>query len=646
MKKYIKIIFTGALIISMQSGCKKFLDVAPDSIGTIDYVFRMRTESEKYLFTCYNNLPFLANIHNDPGFIGGDEFALPYPNSATFNAGLYNIARGEQSIVSPIANFWDGASGGKPYFQALRECNIFLENIDKVPDLSDFERKRWVAEVKFLKAYYHYFLLRMYGPIPIIRTSLPIGASIEDVRISRMPVDSVTNYISGLLDEAAADLPPQIMNEASELGRVTKTIALGIKAEMLVMAASPLFNGNPDYANFKDKEGVLLFSASHSDEKWVQAAEACKAAIEAAHASGAVLKNYIIEPGERMSDSTRITMSIRTALTEKWNPEVLWGATNSMAGYTVQALSQARITSGDPGNIPTPPSTNESIHSMLAPPIHIAEMFYSANGVPIDEDKTYDYANRFTRIRKGTEQEQFYIKKDYETVQLNFDREPRFYADLGFDGGIWYGQGLYDDTKTWYLQAKAGQLGARLGASLYSVTGYWPKKLVNYRTDFGGNSGGYNALAYPWPMMRLSDLYLLYAEALNEANGPTGEAYTWIDQVRERAGLDGVVQSWATHSRQPNKPTTKEGFRDIIRRERLIELVFESKRFWDLRRWKLSEFYMNTPIQGWDIEQKTAQTYYRVKQLYTPVFTTRDYLWPLSERAVINNPKLVQNPLW
>ncbi len=645
MKKYLRILTAGVVILVTATGCKKYLDVAPDNIGTIDYAFRMRTEAEKYLFTCYNNLPAFGREGSDPGFMTGDELATIYPPGLYFDPGLYRIARGEQNVVNPFANYWDGENRGKPYFQALRECNIFLENVDKVPDLNEFEKKKWVAEVKLLKAYYHFFLMRMYGPIPVIRKNLPVSASIEEVRISREPVDTVVNYITQLIDEALPGLPEKIFNESSELGRFTKVIALSIKARVLVTAASPLFNGNPDYVNFKDKAGVQLFNPAYSAEKWQKAAEACKAAIEAAHAAGAELFYFDTPSGEIMTDSTKVTMNIRGAITEKWNSEIIWGS-NTTAQWWAQALSQARLTSGDPSSVRTPPSTNESIRSMYAPPLHIAEMFYSSNGVPIEEDNSYDYANRFTKLRFGTDEYRHYIKKDYETVQLNFDREPRYYADLGFDGCIWYGHGLYNDSKTWYLQAKGGQLGARLGGGLYSVTGYWPKKLVNYKNDFGGNSEGYNVRDYPWPVIRLAELYLLYSEALNEVNGPGGETYQWIDMVRNRAGLNGVVQSWAGFSKTPGKPTTKEGLRDIIQREQMIELVFEGKRYWDILRWKKADLYLNMPIKGWDIEQKNAENYYRVKQIFTPLFTTKNYLWPLAEKSITVNPRLVQNPGW
>jgi hypothetical protein len=105
-------------------------------------------------------------------------------------------------------------------------------------------------------------LFRAYGPIPIIDKNLPIDASIDDVRVKRRPVDEVVAYIAGLYDLAASKLPLTIQNEGSELGRLTKPIALSMKARLLVTAASPLFNGNPDYNSFKNKDGEALFNSS------------------------------------------------------------------------------------------------------------------------------------------------------------------------------------------------------------------------------------------------------------------------------------------------------------------------------------------------------------------------------------------------
>src|SRR5690606_9904075 len=153
---------------------------------------------------------------------------------------------------------------------------------------------------------------------------------------------------------------------------------------------------------------------------------------------------------------------------------------------------------------------------------------------------------------------------------------------------------------------------------------------------------------YPWPVIRLANTYLLYAEALNEAYGTSrsNEALEYVDRVRERAGLLPVRDAWSGYSSNPGKPNTQEGLRDIIRQERLIELALEGQRFWDLRRWKEAAGQLNSAISGWDIQQEAAADYYRENIVFSQRFTTREYLWPIDETEVLKNRNMVQNPGW
>src|SRR5690606_14110663 len=159
-------------------------------------------------------------------------------------------------------------------------------------------------------------------------------------------------------------------------------------------------------------------------------------------------------------------------------------------------------------------------------PIKIAEQFYTRHGVPISEDKEWHYNERFG-IRKATANERYYIEDGYTTSALHFDREPRFYACLGFDGGKWYGQNRFNDQDTWTVYAKKGQAASTIVQHAHNATGYWPKKLVNYQNSIEtGNT--YTKEDYPWPVMRLANLYLMLAEAGNEANGPSETVYKYL----------------------------------------------------------------------------------------------------------------------
>src|SRR5699024_4914153 len=142
------------------------------------------------------------------------------------------------------------------------------------------------------------------------------------------------------------------------------------------------------------------------------------------------------------------------------------------------------------------------------------------------------------------------------------------------------------------------------------------------------------------------DLFLLYAEALNEADGPSSNVYHYLNLVRTRAGLPSVQDAWTNYSKHPNKYKSKEGLREIIHRERLIELAFEAKRFWDLRRWKEALMELNNPILGWHVLREKTEAYYTPKVLFQQTFRTKNYLWPLKESTLIVNSNLVQNPGW
>ncbi|TMM30706.1 RagB/SusD family nutrient uptake outer membrane protein [Polaribacter aestuariivivens] len=634
------IILLLTLFFGLQS-CESHLDVVPDNAPTIDNAFTLRNEAEKYLFTCYSYIPKNGDINYNIAMLSGDEV---WKNNVAFpNMPSYLIATGNQVAGNPYQNVWDGTRGGGgannnyDIFDGIRHCNIFIENVsneNNVRDLDASERERWIAEAQFLKAYYHYYLLRMYGPIPIIDKNIPIEASTEELNVFREPFDDCVTYISDLLDQAAEKLPESIQDRTNELGRITKPIALGIKAKLLTMAASPLFNGNPDYAGFVDKKGRQLISTTADPEKWRKAADAALAAIQSAENVGSSLY-YFPQNQFNLSDTTLTKLSVRQAVTERWNPEIIWSNPNSgtvaLQYYCMVPLS--------------PDYTHTLAQKILSPPLKIAKMFHTRNGVPINEDKTLVFDND-TDLRIGDESHRYNILEGYRTARLNFDREPRFYANLGFDGSTFYkaDSPSLSDEDTWVIRSKLNDYSGSNAGVLYNVTGYYLKKLVDWRMS---NTTGNPYRTYGWPELRLADLYLLYAEALNEAEGPTADVLRYTDLVRKRAGLEGVATSWTNFSLNPSKYTSKEGMREILHRERLIELAFEGNRFWDLRRWKEAGEELNKPIQAWNFNGITEVEYYQILTLEQQRFVApRDYLWPISENTLLQNPNLVQNPGW
>ena len=628
--------------------CQNYLDIMPDNVATIEYAFRDRMGAEKFLFTCYAFMPAIGHPASDPGIMSGDEWwpqidQYWYASWGNFDA--FYLKRGEQNVDNPMLNYWDGARQGRGLFAAIRYCNDFIDNVFEVgPDLSYSEKMMWSAEAKFIKAFYHFYLLRMYGPIPLMKVNQPVFSGVNDVRIYREPFEECVDYIVQLLDEAIEDLPLTIQNQTQEMGRVTQPVAASIKAMVLVTAASPLFVNNEDLLDMKDNRDVYLFRRLSDDEvteKWRIAAQACKEAIDICAQARMDLYEFTALQYGRLSDTTKLVMTLRHAPMDKWNREIIWG--------------NARNTANDLQRVTLPylaSSWNGGWDSFLAPTFRMAELFYSNHGVPIDEDRDYYARSEWYQTDYAPEDHYYYIPTGQETAKLHFYREPRFYANIAFDGGYWFGNGRFRDVgegtpeeQPWVVRMKRGEPAGKVSSMRYSMTGYWSKKAVHYESTVSGTTPTFIRTSYP--IMRLADLYLLYAEALNESlPAPNAEVYQYIDLIRERAGLEGVVESWQKYSRIAQKPLTKTGMRDIIQQERMIELAFESKRFWDLRRWKKTIDQMNQHERKWNVDGTTAADYYNVQTLATQEFTSKEYLWPIRQSSIRTNSNLLQNPGW
>lgn len=642
MKRYILI-----LLVFFLFGCNSYLDIVPDNIATVEIAFNTRASAQKYLATIYSYIPEQANPVQNFAMVAGDE--IWYYGEKDFymnNETSLRLAKGMQNSIDPYLNFWEGKRGAYNLFVSLRDCNIFLENLRDIPGLDLNEKNRWIAEAKTLKAYYHFLLMQMYGPIPIVDKNVSVDASSAETHVERKTVDEVVNYIVSLLDEAikSGDLPDKIRFIHTENGRLTLPAAKAIKAKVLMLAASPLFNGNNDFIGFLNKEGKNLINPTYDAAKWVAAKDACLDAIQTAEAAGHGLYSFTdLLPIGAISPIVREELTLRATITDRYNKETIFGVGPNWT-TALQEWCQPRWTGDHSAEFG---STKKS----HAPTLNMVEDFYSVNGVPINEDKTWDYANRYSlvEVKDGmADDHKYYLQNYYTTAKLHTYREPRFYAYVGFDGGKWFSMETTNTEDIPFLNAKAGQTSGKSGTEIYSITGYFTKKLVNYENIITRTTRTIEA--YTFPIIRLSDLYLMYAEALNEVkNVPDAEVYEYIQRVRTKAGLDkgsDLVSTWAQFSKQADKPKSKEGMREIIQRERMIELAFEGHRYWDLRRWKLAGDYFNRPIRGWNIYAADTKGFYQVKNIYYRDFLTKDYLWPISQNEMLRNPNLIQSMGW
>ncbi|MDR1718766.1 MAG: RagB/SusD family nutrient uptake outer membrane protein [Dysgonamonadaceae bacterium] len=639
------------MIMASGFGACDYLEIAPDNVPTIEYAFNNRYNAQRYLYTCYSFRPAIGDLDYDPAMGGADE-TWQYISYSGFN--IYRtfaparVARNEQTVTEPLFNHWDGRNYGQALWTGIRNCNIFLDNIPNVKvDMIETERTRWIAEAKFLKAYYHWYLLRMYGPIPIMDVNLPISASVSEVKVWRQPIDDVVEYIISLLNDAIPDLPnaSEIM-ESSEAGRADKLIAYTLIADIRLWAASPLVNGNSRYRNMVDNRGVALFPQSEDPNKWALAVQACDSAIIKCEEQRKELYTQVEAHTLTQHPVFQLQSTLRQVIGDRWNSELIWGSTN-YSNSTLQQYVTPRILQRN-GNY------MNDLMPVWVPTLKMVELFYSSRGVPIDEDTEWRdnswYIDRYNiRPETPTGDEVYLIKQAEKTVYLHYNREPRFYADIAFDKGIYFGNGYYTFATAQYCNFLNTQWSGFNPGTGYSVTGYATKKLHGFTNSQTATT--HTVEYFPFPIYRLADLYLMYAEAVNEAEGPDGpnsaKMFAYLNEIRQRAGLEDVKESWRKYSTKPEKPNSKEGLREIIRRERTIELMFEGKRFWDLRRWdKIDE--LNDQPKGWKIEGETPDDFYKVSRVYDRVisFTAKDYFFPIREYDLYVNDNLVQNYGW
>lgn len=632
IKKYIGI---GALSCTLLTSCSDFLGVIPDDIATIENAFTMRTTAERYLYTCYSWMPTVNSISGSPEILCSDELWIlsggKFDTSAAFK-----YTTGGQNSNDPLMNIWDNRT-----FKALRDCNIFLDNIHKTPGMTDEEKELWKAEVKFLKAYYHFYLLRQYGAIPIIRTNLDPASDSETVKVERELADDCFAYIYELLDESETFLPDRYLsNDATMLGRIDKCILYATRALIKTTQASQLFNGNKLYAEMKNKAGVPFLNSEYSKQKWIDAAVACKAAIDLCDANGYELSQPKPISGKAYSEKALLEICLRNAHSSRSDDanEVIWRDTNRPCNTAIQSVSYPRGLHG------------YADYTELSVSSKMVDSYYTNNGVPINEDKNWNYDDRY-QLQKTVQADKPYLIPNRNTARLNIDREPRYYASLLFDSGYLLGNNNLNEPgqEVKMLYAESGGCGLVMPFA-YFVTGYGPKKLLHFESIFTKDK--VSIKQYAWPLIRLSGLYLLYAEALNEVSRDEAssqqidEILEYVDHVRQRAGLKEVKESWQNHSVYPDKFLSFAGRTEIIRRERMIELCFEGQRFWDVQRWMAGTEEYNHDIMAWNMYGRSAEEFYNPILVGQRTYSIKNCLWPIKEYSLIVNKNLIQNYYW
>ena len=281
IKSYIIIL---AACLPLLTSCSDFLDKEPDTELDMENVFNDKTHVEQWLANVYSAIPdcYDGYIFDLGWMILGDDATIP-ERYRQFGNQIIPMILGEWTPASDWnGNYWALLP------QRIREANIFREKAHALTDqdISEREMTYMKTECRFMQAYYYYLLANTYGPIPFKPDYVwPVSASRSDMMETQTPYEDVIKWCS---DEmlACSKILPARYSESQKYGRITSLMCLAIRARMLLFDASPLVNGNSDYANFVNANGEHLFSTQYDANKWRVAADACKDLIDKAEASG------------------------------------------------------------------------------------------------------------------------------------------------------------------------------------------------------------------------------------------------------------------------------------------------------------------------------------------------------------------------
>lgn len=638
IRKYIAL---GTIAMFSLSSCSDYLDKEPDDQLTLETVFENKTNMERWLAYIYNATPKFYN------YDGADAVADELAPSVGWES------QGFKAILYQNGN-WTSASGGvinywETFPMRIRQAYIFIKYAHALPNVTEKEVNYMKAECRFFIAYFHAVMAMTYGAVPIIRDATEEITG-ETLLLKQEPFNTVVDWAANELLETSK-LLPAYYDEDNKYGRITSIICLAMRARLLTFAASPLVNGNQDsdMVNMKNCDGVSIFDSTFKPERWKTAVDANKLLIDEAEKAGHKL--YI----ETIGDDVDAFQSYQNALMLRYNQgnmEILFPRTYDDAGYfdrqanprsmggagaigVTQSLVDAFFMNN--GLVPITGYTNDG-----ATPVINSESGYSETGYStVDESykTTWMYATK-----GGTEQETEHVIVPKNTYKMYCGREPRFYISVLYNEEYHWGKDKSNAKNKFANFFSGGEDG---GPSHDSPSaGYLIRKRVDPSAIPASSSGTYKKRQ--GVLYRLAEAYLSYAESLYEYSVAMGtytdnetEILDYINRVRYRAGIPQYGKG------ADQIPVTEAQLRDLIRRERRVELNCEAGiRFDDLRRWKEAETALNGKFYGMNALAKSTERdeYYKRTLYQTRRFIS--YWWPIPQDDIDKNTNLRQLPGW
>lgn len=540
------------------SSCNGFLDREEDSFIDKTATFDSYNQTKQYLTYAYTLLPDGLNRFSREAMLASAtddaEFAIESAEIQQFNNGSWNALNNPDDV-------------GNRYYSGISKCCTLLENTNHVNlDISRLDPDKqveyanslkdirmWRAEARFLRAYFHFELLKRYGPIPIVTSTLSINGNYENT--PRPTMKEVVDFIAKECDIAADTLeltPWRNVNDA--FGRATKGAALALKSRLLLYAASPLYVDFGDTNEANKPTDVAL---------WKSAADAAKAVID--------LNQY--ELASSYADLFKNDFQ---------NKEYIF--VRRYAANSDFEKSNFPVSFGGQGG--TNPSQN------------LVDDYEMLDGTPFDWNDPAKAAQPFE------------------------NRDARLGATILMNMAPFKGKKVATYPE-----------GADASPNPNATkTGYYLRKFLNEDVNIqtGGSSAGHVV-----PLFRLAEIYLNYAEALNECDPANPDIALYLNKVRNRASLPNV------------SALSQEQMRAVIQHERRVELAFEEHRSWDVRRWKIASSTLGTPLMGVQIERKPLGGYtYMPVKVEQRVFQPKMYWYPIPQSEVLKLKQWKQNNGW
>jgi hypothetical protein len=666
-KGYSVMKLTGILLTTMVLFSCNYLNIDQyiDEEMKLDSIFASKRYIEAHVWDAASRFPdegaIFGNGDNSmmytPGPMATDE-AFCLFNSGEFQGIAYVTGELNADNLGSL-NRW------KQYYQIIRQCNTIMARIDEASDWTNRERTQILAYTRFIRAYAYYSLVLNWGPVVLLGDEIPNNNEVmEYYDRPRDLYDDCIEYICTEFEEAAKNMlekAPSIM----EYGRPTKGAAYALVARLRLIHASPLFNGGSAARVYfgtwtRKTDGKHYISQTPDTKRWAVAAAAAKRVMSLTIDGLPAYKLHTVEADE---NTPPLPTNVSDPDFHRPFPE---GAANidHFRSYS-EMFNGETVMTVNPEYIWARNSPNLKSYTRHSFPVANGGW----NGLCVTQKIVDAYEMADGRPRSNPSQEYPYSETGFADAQKSFsgyrlnagvhnmyvNREMRFYASIGFSECFWTNSSTSDNTHknltiTYYNDSPNGKSGAP-NPNDHPITGYVLRKYVNPIDAWTGT--GSRRLDKAFPIIRYAEILLSYAEALNALGG---ESYTIddvtysrdaneikkaINQVRYRAGLPGLTDAEVA---DPDFVLAK------IKKERMIEFLYENRRYFDVRRWGDYEESEGQPIMGMNTAATKDSYYQRVvpasSRITNRIINRKMLFMPIPKVELKRLPSFDQNPGW